>query len=128
MTRYNQVESFNKQLSLNSFDLVSRKIDLSLYFFQLSRLENNEECEKFAEKYLNETLSTVDTVKEVNIKNGLSGIGLGINHLVKNGFVNGNINTILEDIDNYLFKTSAVALIFNTLQHSNNNSNCSLTF
>ncbi|MDR1227130.1 MAG: hypothetical protein LBK47_09585 [Prevotellaceae bacterium] len=92
----------------NSANSISNKISVSLYFYQLSHFEHNKEYEKLAEKYLEDVFSEIHTVREVDIKNGLSGIGLGINYLVKNNFVSGNINIILQEIDNYLFKVMSV--------------------
>ena len=109
MILYDKIQDLNKQLSLNtndnSFGLAFGKTGLSLCFYQLSRLENNKEYEKLAEKYLVEVMEGIDKVKEVDIKSGLSGIGLGINYLVKTDFVSGNVNSVLAEIDDYLFKT-----------------------
>ena len=121
MTLYSKIEKLNKQLSLthsDSFGLASGKIGLSLYFYQLSRLENNREYEKLAEKYLNETVSAIGTVQQVDIKSGLAGIGLSIDYLVKNNFVNGNINSILKEIDDYLFRTLSTSKHYEQLDAS----------
>lgn len=108
----NKINDLNKKLPLifnESHGLAFGKIGLAIYFYQLMRLEDNVEYGKFAKKYLDEVSSKIDTIKEVDIKNGLSGIGLGINYLVKNGFISGNINNILGEIDDYLFKTLSVS-------------------
>jgi hypothetical protein len=90
-------------------------IHISLYFYYISRLGNNKEYEKLAKKYLDEVAASINTIKSVDIKHGLAGIGLGIDYLVKNNFVKGNINNILQEIDDYLFRTISVAKHYETL-------------
>lgn len=87
---------------------VSGKMSAVLYFYQLSRLENNNEYKKIADKYIDEVFSGIGLIKDIDIKNGVSGIGLAIHYLIKNNFVSGNINTILQEIDDTLFKTVSV--------------------
>ena len=51
-----------------------------------------------------EIFEQVANMTVYDIKTGLAGIGIGVDYLVKNEYVEGNINDILEDIDDILFK------------------------
>jgi hypothetical protein len=46
----------------------------------------------------------IHALSPIDVKHGLSGIGLGIHFLIKNRFVKGNLNVILKDIDDAIFK------------------------
>jgi hypothetical protein len=117
MKNHTQIQNISEILTYQQglINSVFGKISVSIYFYQLSRLEDNRKYEKLAEKYLDEVMAEIDTVKEIDVKNGLSGIGLGINYLVKKGFVSGNINSILQEADDYLFRIMSVPKYFGTM-------------
>ena len=95
--------------STEEFGLFYGKIGMSIYFYHLSRIENNKEYAQIAEKHLDEIIEEISAVQSIDIKNGLAGISLGIDYLVKNSFVRGDINNILQNIDDQLFRTMSVA-------------------
>ena len=81
------------------------KMGISLYFYYLSRRYKNKKFENIAENILDDIFEKIGTEYSIDLLHGLSGIGLGVNHLVKNGYVAGNINSILSDVDDKIFKT-----------------------
>ena len=90
MTLCKNIQSLNKQLSFathDSFGLAYDKISIYLYYYHLSHIKNNKEYTQLAEKHLDEVIEGINTVKSVDIKSGLAGIGLGIDYLAKNDFV-----------------------------------------
>ena len=87
-----------------SLGLASGKIGGCIYFFYLSRAENNPAYRKIAEKLLDDVFADIASVKTIDVKNGLGGIGLGISFLIRNGYVQGNVNRILREIDDRIFK------------------------
>jgi len=101
----------NKLLSLlddkYSVDIFSGKIGLCIYFYYLSRWENNKKYESIADKLLDEATDTLPNYLDITVENGLAGIAIGISHLVKANFVAGDINVILEEVDNRIFKILA---------------------
>ncbi len=84
--------------------LADGKMGICIYFYILSRYEKNKEYENIAENILDEIFENIDVVNSIDVKNGLTGIGLGIDYLIKNNYVKGNINAILNDIDDVIFK------------------------
>lgn len=84
--------------------LADGKMGVCIYLFHLSRIENNEEYRHAAENILESIFKAIHLNMHIGVKDGLGGIGLGVSYLVKQGFTKGNINTILQDIDDVIFK------------------------
>jgi hypothetical protein len=84
--------------------LASGKMGFCLYFFVVSRMERNENYEKIAYRLIDEIFEKAPTLPSVDVRFGLAGLGLGICYLIKEKFVKGNINTVLADIDDKIFK------------------------
>lgn len=67
-----------------------------------------------ADKLLNFVFDKANIFTPLSVKKGLLGIGFGIMYLLRNNFVEGDEDDVLEDIDN---------LVFNSLSHFENNQN-----
>lgn len=106
------IKELNKAL-LRSIDksypigLTNGTMGLSIYFYHLSRIENNEDYKVIADQLLDDTLNRLSFDSPIQVENGLAGIALGVTHLIKNSFVEGNVNELLENIDNSIFKNIA---------------------
>jgi hypothetical protein len=85
--------------------LMYGKMGNSIYHFLLYRLTNEKEYEEKAKKLLDEVISGVPNLFNTNFDIGLSGIGYGIEFLIRNNYINGNSNTILKDFDDRIFRT-----------------------
>lgn len=59
---------------------------------------------QFAEELLTDVFNKINDNMPLNISQGISGIGLGINFLIQNGYVEGNADYVLKEIDEILFK------------------------
>jgi hypothetical protein len=90
----------------SSLGLASGKTGICVYFYCKSRLTEDKKYKSAAEKLIDEIFAEIDTVGNYNIQSGLAGIGLGIDYLIENKFVSGNINTVLREVDDKLFKIS----------------------
>ncbi|MGE4331436.1 hypothetical protein SDC9_19702 [bioreactor metagenome] len=88
----------------NSLGLAQGKMGACLYFYVLSRKLNYPEYQDVALKLLNDIFINIQKVSSIDVKNGLAGIGLGITFLVKEGYTQGNLNDVLGDIDDIIFK------------------------
>ena len=105
----NQIDILNKNLVSSvedtfSLDLTNGKMGLCIYFYYLSRWEKKEEYQEIAEKLLNEIINRLSGRMDLSVEIGLSGISLGISHLIKEKFVEGDINEILEDVDSRIYQ------------------------
>jgi hypothetical protein len=56
---------------------------------------------------LNEVINNLSNNIDISVERGLAGIALGISYLVKEKFVEGDINEILEDVDGRIYKVLA---------------------
>ena len=115
----NIIEILDKRMyesrSGNPIGLANGKMGHCIYLYYIFRISRNKEFQKIAELLMEDIFEEVEKTKVFDIKNGLSGIGLGIDYLIENKYVEGNINDVLEDIDNSLFKQ-----ICNPYKHNNN--------
>ncbi len=93
----------NKE-AINEPGLLNGKLGIALFFFQYSRLSNNNIYEELASTFIDEAFDSIETVNTIDFEKGLSGIGWGIEYLVQNGFVDGDSNEILKELDDVIFK------------------------
>jgi hypothetical protein len=87
--------------------LFDGKMGLCIYYYYLSRWEEKEEFKQIAEKLLDDVLENLSETMDVSVEFGLAGTAVGISHLVKEKFIGGDINEILEDVDSNIFKRLA---------------------
>jgi hypothetical protein len=86
------------------YDLGYGDMGFSLYFHGLSRLTGEKAYQRRAKKLLDSVFEGINTIQTIDIKTGLAGIGLGVDFLIRNNYVKGNVNTVLGDIDDFIFK------------------------
>ena len=84
------------------------KMGLVIYFYHLSKIESNPEYQSIAELLLDQImLNDLSPNHSIAVEDGLAGIGLGVTYLIKNEFVEGYINELLEVIDNEIYRRIA---------------------
>jgi len=87
------------------------KMGLSIYFYQLSKIESNPEFHAKAEQLLDQILQNDLSVNHaIDIEDGLAGVGLGLTWLVKNKFFEADLNELLGVIDDAVFRRIAFLL------------------
>lgn len=101
---------------LTDLSLFHGKTGIVLFFYEYARYTNNPVYEEFAGELLDEIFDEVHDGISVNFENGLSGIGWGILYLLKNKFIAGNPNDILEDIDMKIMEVNLLRVRNNTLE------------
>ena len=98
------IASCNQKMSL---DIEKGKMGYCLYFFNLARLLSEPKYQKQAEKILDNIYSELSAEPTERSVYELAQIGTGVNCLIKRKFVEGNINSVLGDIDDRIFKKLA---------------------
>ncbi len=83
--------------------LLNGKTGLAIYFFQYARYSGNKKYDTFARDLIDEVAEEINALTPVHFRDGLCGIGWGIIYLIRNHFLEGNIDEILEDIDEAIF-------------------------
>ncbi len=86
--------------------LLNGKMGIAIFFYHYSRYTKNKIYEDYAGELVDEIYEEINTSTPVNFENGLTGIGWGIEYLVKNKFVQADTDEALAEIDNTIYKTS----------------------
>jgi len=81
------------------------KTGLAIYLYRLAKIESNPEYRRMAEQLLDRILlHDLSPGQSVDVEDGLAGVGLGITYLIQNRFEAGDINQLLEGIDNAIYR------------------------
>lgn len=89
---------------VSSIGLFHGKMGLVLFFSFYARHSNNNQYNQLAYDLLDEIYEDIDKNVLLNFENGLCGIGWAIEFLVQNGYMQGDTDEILEDIDKQIMK------------------------
>ncbi len=84
--------------------LLNGKMGIAIFFYHYTRYTNNKIYEDYAGKLIDEIYEEINTSTPVNFENGLTGIGWGIEYLVKNKFVQADTDEALGDIDSAIYR------------------------
>ena len=100
----NQIDILNTKLISSLSDtylirLFDGKMGLCIYYYYLSCWEEKDEYKQIAEKLLDDVAGHLSVTEDVTVDTGLAGIAIGISHLVKEKFIAGDVNEILEEVD-----------------------------
>lgn len=116
-----RIEKFNQHIMSQDIEkipigLFSGKMGICIYFFHQARLTKNKKYEKFAEKLLDSIYSQIHLQGSIDIEDGLAGICLGIDYLIEEKFVKGNVNSILKELDDTIYRNFNFQLLSNDSQ------------
>lgn len=84
---------------LSDLGLYHGKMGIVLFFAHYARYTKNQIYDDFADELMDEIYEDIHSGIPLDFESGLAGIGWGILYLLKNEFVEGDPNEILEDID-----------------------------
>ena len=85
--------------------LLVGNVGVSLFLYQVYRKTGQTEFEETADMMLNNILEKQTMLSSTNFRDGLAGIGWGIEYLLQNNYYEGDSEEILEDVDNVIFKS-----------------------
>lgn len=96
----------NMQLMNSSYSigLAQGRIGICIYYYYLYKFSNDEKYRVIADGLLDNIINEISLDLPITVESGLAGVALGIIHLLKEGFVEGDVNELLENIDNVIFK------------------------
>jgi lantibiotic modifying enzyme len=87
---------------IENIGLMHGKMGIAIYFFRLARETGNVVYDEYAGELIDEIYEEIHAKTPCDFENGLSGIGWGIEYLIKNKFIDADSNEVLEDIDNQI--------------------------
>jgi hypothetical protein len=89
---------------IDNLGLLNGKMGIAIFFYNYSRCTENKIFEDYAGELIDEIYEEINTNTPVNFENGLTGIGWGIEYLVKNKFVQADADEALSEIDNAVYR------------------------
>ena len=84
---------------LSNIGLLNGKTGISIFFYHYARHTGKRIYDDFAGELLDEIYTEIHANSPVNFKDGLCGIGWGIEYLIRNQFIEGNPDKVLADLD-----------------------------
>lgn len=101
---------------LTDLSLYHGKTGIVLFLYNYARYTKNPIYEEFAGELLDEIFQEIHDNIGLDFENGLSGIGWGVLYLIKNQFITGDPNEILEDIDMKMMEVNLLKVRNNSLK------------
>ncbi len=106
---YNDIES--KDISKMEAHLYNGKMGLCIYYFWMAKYKDEDKYREKAESLMDEVYEECKKYTlsdQISFETGLAGIAFGITYLVRNGFMEADLDEILQDIDDFLFKRISI--------------------
>lgn len=85
---------------IHNIGLMHGKMGISIFFFHLAGQIKNQIYEDYAGELIDEIYEEISVNTSCDFENGLAGIGLGIEYLTMNGFIEADTDEVLEEFDN----------------------------
>lgn len=86
-------------IDIEDIGLFHGKMGVVLFFAHYARYTDQAIYDDFAGELLEEISENIPETLPINLETGLCGIGWGIEYLIQNGFMEGDSNEILTEID-----------------------------
>ena len=84
---------------MDNLGLFNGKMGIVIFFYHFAKYSQKNIYYDFANKLLDEIYSEIHSETPINLKNGLCGIGVGMEYLLQNNFLEGDSDEVLADID-----------------------------
>lgn len=88
---------------IDNIGLLNGKMGFAVFLFHCARFLKDDQYEEKAMKIMEEIQSKINIHTPCCYSSGLCGIGAGIEYLIQNGFVEGDADVILSEIEPLLF-------------------------
>lgn len=83
---------------IDNLGLLNGKMGIAIFFYQYARYTGSKIFEDYAGELIDEIYEEINTTTPVDFANGLTGIGWGIEYLVKNRFLEADTDEALAEI------------------------------
>ncbi|TKG93625.1 hypothetical protein EYV94_15365 [Puteibacter caeruleilacunae] len=102
--QYVNNDSISHNIINADLGLFHGKLGMTIFYYHLFRFTSDKKWEILAEELLDDLFMEIQTCSlSTDFEYGLTGIGWGIEYLVKNEFVDANTDEVLESIDDKVF-------------------------
>lgn len=99
----------------HNLGLLNGKMGVAIFFFHYTEYMAKKVYKDFAGELINEIYNEIHVNYLCDFKDGLSGIAWGVEYLVRNQFVEGETDKILEDLDRQILERDVRRIQDNTL-------------
>jgi hypothetical protein len=89
---------------IDNLGLLNGKMGIAIFFYHYSRYTQNKIFEDYAGELIDEIYEEINVNTPINFSDGLTGIGWGVEYLVRNNFIEGDTDEVLAEIDNTIYK------------------------
>ena len=89
---------------IDNLGLLNGKMGIAIFLFQYSRYLKNKMFELYAGELIDEIYEEINVNTPVTFADGLTGIGWGIEYLVRNKFVDADTDEVLAEMDDVIYK------------------------
>jgi hypothetical protein len=90
---------------IDNIGLLNGKMGIAIFFYQYSRYINDMVYSDYAGELIDEIYQEINSGTNVSFEDGLTGIGWGIEYLIRNNFVQADSDEALAEIDNALYRS-----------------------
>ncbi|MDR0574375.1 MAG: hypothetical protein LBG96_10175, partial [Tannerella sp.] len=84
---------------IDNIGLLNGKMGIAIFFYHYSRYTGKNIYDDFAGELIDEIYNEIHVNTPCDFKDGLCGIGWGMEYLIRNNFVNADSDEVLEDLD-----------------------------
>jgi hypothetical protein len=84
--------------------LLNGKMGIAIFLYHYARKYQSEMYENYAGELIDEIYEEINPQTPVGFSNGLTGIGWGIEYLVRNGFVEADTDEVLNEMDSIIYR------------------------
>lgn len=96
--------------------LYDGKMGIVIFFAHFARYIQKKIYDDYAGKLLDEVYAEIHTETPINFRNGLCGIGWGMEYLLQNNFLEGNSNEVLAGIDEKIMERDPLRICDNSFE------------
>ncbi len=103
---------------VTTLDVKSGSMGICLYLYWCGRQNNDLSYIEKGSMLLDKIISGMSAQQTLDIPTGLSGIGLAFDYLISEKYVKGNINEILSEVDDIIFKSLSYPKYYDVISAS----------
>lgn len=96
--------------------LYDGKMGIVIFFAHFAQYIQKKIYNDYAGKLLDEVYAEIHTETPINFRNGLCGIGWGMEYLLQNNFLEGNSNDVLAGIDEKIMERDPLRICDNSFE------------
>ena len=101
---------------ITDLGLYHGKMGIILFFVHYAKYSGETIYDDFAGELLDEVFEEFHTNLPINFESGLCGIGWAIGYLLKNNFIEGDSDVILEDVDRKIMERDILRIMDNSFE------------